>query len=491
MHVTSPPRRFTSLSSLSPLFAALLAASAFACVAPEGDSNDEDGDALDVAPTLDDVSPTAAPPPPGNETTDPCLQPIFTLFPPKPGDVDTSFGCQGVGSYGTANADFTIRAIAVQPDDKIVVVGARYTSLLNNNDLWVSRFTASGALDTTFATGGVFTTDLTAPLGGGESANAVVIAADGGIIVGGNVHREDGELRRGVLIRLTPAGALDTTFGTGGMIMSSAMTSVNALRYQSSDNQIVAAGQHCTAAEVCTAAVGRFAASSGAPVASFSASGVRTTHLGGSSPSNAYGAALYGGRVVIAGQTKGATAGADLGAARFHATGLDTTFGSLGTRTFHDASYERVTAVATVPVGKFLLAGWATLPSGRDEFMLRRLNNSGTTDISFGSSGRVVAPFSGYGASAHGVVEVAASKAVAVGTAKTAGGKNRAAVARFTSTGSLDTTFSGDGQVMLTARNDEANATAVAVQSSGRIVVAGWSMNTSWRRRGFLVRLHQ
>lgn len=481
-----PLRTVPSLRSRSPFLGALLLALApAACAAPASE---------DVDPELlaqldgDDVGAAALPPPElGPTPLDPCI--VFPPFvPPGPGALDTSFGCRGVASHGTADADFTVRGLAVQADDKIVVVGSRYTTLLNNNDLWVARFTAGGALDTTFGTGGHFTTDLTAPLGGGEAAHAVVITPDGGIVVGGYVHREDGELRRGILLRLTPAGALDPTFGTGGMVQSTAITSVNAMRYEA--GELVLAGQRCGGSpEICYASAGRFSATTGAPTTSFSATGVRNSALGGGLPANGLAVTTYAGYVVVAGSSKGSTTGTDSGVTRFDADSVDTSFGNSGSRRYDDDAYESFTGAATVPFGKFLFSGRAGTATGVDKFVLRRLTNTGSSDSTFGTYGRVYVPFDGYSAAAAAVIAVPGSKAVAVGSAKTSTGKSRAAVARLTSSGALDTTFSGDGQVMLTARNDEASATAVAVQSTGHLVVAGWSTNTSWRRRGFVARL--
>jgi uncharacterized delta-60 repeat protein len=53
------------------------------------------------------------------------------------------------------------------------------------------------------------------------------------------------------------------------------------------------------------------------------------------------------------------------------------------------------------------------------------------------------------------------------------------ALARYTSTGSLDTTFSSDGKLTTAIGTSTDNATALAVQSDGKIVVAGFSRNGS------------
>ena len=68
-----------------------------------------------------------------------------------------------------------------------------------------------GALDTTFGTGGIVTT----PIGSGhDNGSSVVIQADGKIVVVGPSH--NGSDYDFAVVRYTRTGALDTTFnGTG------------------------------------------------------------------------------------------------------------------------------------------------------------------------------------------------------------------------------------------------------------------------------------
>lgn len=95
------------------------------------------------------------------------------------GSPDQGFGTQGIAttSFGTTT-DFA-KAVALQADGKIVVVG---NSALVSNDLTVARFTAGGVLDNSFGTGGKVIVDF---FGSSDGAEAIAIQADGKILAAG------------------------------------------------------------------------------------------------------------------------------------------------------------------------------------------------------------------------------------------------------------------------------------------------------------------
>jgi len=74
------------------------------------------------------------------------------------GDLDTTFG-----TNGTVIANITVYAdygngVAIQSDGKIVVTGATYDIADYNYDVFVLRYNTDGTPDTTFGTGGSFST---------------------------------------------------------------------------------------------------------------------------------------------------------------------------------------------------------------------------------------------------------------------------------------------------------------------------------------------
>jgi uncharacterized delta-60 repeat protein len=163
------------------------------------------------------------------------------------GTVDTTFG-----AAGTAATVASASALILQSNGEILV-GGGITSKVNApgvaNDVGfgIVRYTANGSLDKTFGTGGVAVTDFgsTATCTG---AYAVAVQSNGDIVAGGAA----GNTLEGTFInssfglsRYTSTGQLDTTFGTGGITITSVASGeiswVNAMAIQS-DGKIVVAG---------------------------------------------------------------------------------------------------------------------------------------------------------------------------------------------------------------------------------------------------------
>ena len=113
------------------------------------------------------------------------------------------------GGFGGAVSDFSpldIPAdIAVQGDGKIVVVGTVVNGASAQG--FVARFNANGTVDTGFGAGGKFIM----PSGDPSSWNAVALQADGKIVVAGQVGDQF------TVARFTAAGALDSGFGGDGL----------------------------------------------------------------------------------------------------------------------------------------------------------------------------------------------------------------------------------------------------------------------------------
>jgi uncharacterized delta-60 repeat protein len=279
------------------------------------------------------------------------------------------------------------------------------------------------------------------------------------------------------------AGDLDTTFnGTGKVTTAfgSRAAFANAVAIQS-DGKIVAAGEGLFGS---APSVGRFTLarydSDGTLDTAFGSDGTGkvTTAIG--TQSGALSVAIQSnGKIVSAG---GATVnGHDRFAlARYDANGaLDTTFGTHGNGTVTTLLGSNATArgVALQTNGKIVAAGGATV-NGHDRFALARYDADGALDTTFGprGNGKVIAPRIGqYGSYARALAIQSNGKIVAAGYAK----KNdhaHFALVRFDSQGTLDTTFgpNGNGEVF-TQMVGGSFAHAVAIQSDGKIVVAGWA----------------
>jgi uncharacterized delta-60 repeat protein len=139
---------------------------------------------------------------------------------------DVSKGNFTFSSKNKANpsANNEAAAVAIDSSGRIVVVGRASTF----NDIYgesgdaafvVARYTSTGALDTTFNSGGRMPgTVVSFPTNTGwNSLSSVVIQADGKIVVGGTVGCcGNGKF---ALERYNPNGTLDSTFGSGGIVI--------------------------------------------------------------------------------------------------------------------------------------------------------------------------------------------------------------------------------------------------------------------------------
>jgi uncharacterized delta-60 repeat protein len=136
------------------------------------------------------------------------------------GSPDPGFGTAGQVSLlpgGTPAAPLNggdARAVLIQPDQQILVAGAWNAGDETGGQIFVLRLAASGALDPGFGTGGVVL--LTVPGLADPVADGLALQADGSIIVVGGGDAVAG--LAGFALRLTPAGALDASFASAGVL---------------------------------------------------------------------------------------------------------------------------------------------------------------------------------------------------------------------------------------------------------------------------------
>jgi uncharacterized delta-60 repeat protein len=130
------------------------------------------------------------------------------------GVLDSSFGAAGIVTTSVGSSGHGYSDVAIYPNGNTVAAG---TTWVADYDFVVARYLeANGSLDTTFNGTGVVTTDL----GMWEFGNALAVQGDGKIIVAGRSGLT-GPGYHIAVARYTPAGALDSGFGTGGVVTTS------------------------------------------------------------------------------------------------------------------------------------------------------------------------------------------------------------------------------------------------------------------------------
>jgi uncharacterized delta-60 repeat protein len=145
---------------------------------------------------------------------------------------------------------------------------------------------------------------------------------------------------------------------------------------------------------------------------------------------------------------------------------LDATFGSGGKVTTDFFGFnDRGSAVAVQPDGKIVVVGTTNVFAPASAFLVTRYNADGHLDQAFGTAGKATAVDGG---NASALAVQADGKIVVAGSAH-----GDFALARFTTSGALDVSFGAGGQVTTDffGRND--SAAGVEIDGNGRIVVAG------------------
>lgn len=160
----------------------------------------------------------------------------------------------------------------------------------------------------------------------------------------------------------------------------------------------------------------------------------------------------------------------DFAVARYNSDGsLDATFGTGGIATHDfDGFPDRARGVAIQPDGKIVVAGEANVNAAQ-QFGVLRYNSNGTLDTGFGAGGVVTTDFATQNDYAYAVAIQSDGKIVVAGNVAV-GGLFYFGLARYETNGTLDATFGTGGKVFHFANG---YAKAVAIQPDGKIVAGG------------------
>jgi uncharacterized delta-60 repeat protein len=390
----------------------------------------------------------------------------------QPGQLDASFGGDGrVTTDVTAGGDFAAE-VAIQADGKIVVVGGAHWD--RNPRFAVIRYNADGTLDTTFGGDGKVTTNFTRREDG---AWALAIQTDGKIVAAGDTGLRTGNSRFAVA-RYNADGTLDSSFGGDGKVTTEftrADDPAAGMALQA-DGKIVVSGGAAWNTRHANFALVRFD-TDGTLDTTFGGDGkVTTSFTRGRDFANevvvqADGKLVAGGYASYS-RTNGSSRFA---LARYDADGmLDPTFGGDGKVTTNFTRRNDVVLdLALQPDGKIVAAGIAASDGSNSKFGLARYDSDGTLDGSFSADGKVTTDFTlGYD---HGeAVAVQPDGKIVVGGA-TAGLGGRFVVARYDTSGTLDSTFNGGGIAATNFTRHDDFAFGLALQVDGNFVLAGGS----------------
>jgi uncharacterized delta-60 repeat protein len=401
----------------------------------------------------------------GGDGNDVSLTQINDAAPPPalPGNLDPAFGGDGFVS-----PPIEVRAADLQADGKLVVAG-RFHPFPSAAVFGLARFNADGSLDASFGNNGMVTTDFDpVDRGAGNAfgtnfANAVHVLPDGKILAIGYVYLSSNKV---CIARYNTDGSLDTTFGDGGMVLSS--LTVNNTVYdaliQPDGKIVVVGGFDHTGPYPGLSGVGRFNAD-GTPDTTFGTGGLAANDLSPGFETFYAGALQPDGKIVAVG-----TAGYGKVIVRYNADGtLDRTFNRTGILYESFAAEGQVgfgdfREVAVQADGRIVVSGAFADGYNRVYFDLARYNPNGAPDPTFGGTGKVVLDVPGRDSSGNALTLDPLGKIVAAGVVGGVG----SIVTRVEPDGLLETSFGSSGTVVA-ATNDEVQA--VLVDAQGHIIV--------------------
>lgn len=408
----------------------------------------------------------------------------------------TNLAIGASNDYGTA--------IALQSDGKIVLVGRCTNSA--DMDFCVARVSPDGTLDNSFdGPSGVGNGKFLLPIGSGyDAANAVAVQPDGKIVLAGSCS--NGAIQEFCVARLNADGTLDTSFdgpsgnGDGKFLLpiNPSYNTANAIALQP-DGKILLAG-------MCGSLGGpsRFCASrlhvDGTLDVSFDGPGVagngkfELPQIEQFQEAAIAIAVQSDGKILLAGYCYNINAAfaANFCIARLNVDGsFDASFDgpnvtpgngkfSVDVSTNHD----QANAMSLQPDGKILVAGGCSAPSM--SFCLTRLNADGSLDSSFDGpsnvgNGKVILPLGGSGETVYAMTLQPDGKIVLAGECVVTS-QIYFCMARLNADGSLDASFDSagipsNGKFILPLGTGDDNARAVALQTDGKILVAGYCDN--------------
>jgi uncharacterized delta-60 repeat protein len=402
------------------------------------------------------------------------------------GDLDPTFGTGGMVTTDLGRSTDIANAVAVQADGKLVVVGQTYKNNdYTGEDFVVTRYNTDGTLDNTFGSRGKVRTDFP---GLAAVPSSVVIQPDGKIVVAGGAFPLFTFLGNFEVVRYNPNGSLDTSFGSGGIVTTTFPEGSYAFAVAlQPDGKIIAGGTvfvDFNPGDMSDTdfALARYNAD-GSLDTTFGTGGTVSTDFFGNED-DAFSVLIQpDGKIVAVGSANDPASFYDFAAVRYLANGaVDSTFGTGGkvSTDFGDQNFDQARSAALQTDGKIVAAGFAISQNGLTQnFAVARYTSNGVLDTTFSRDGKTQIDFGDCCQSANRVLLQSDGKIITVGYANTEDSDSDFLLARLSPRGSLDTTFGIGGKVRTSFGDLNGGANGAALQSDGKIVAVGFQATFS------------
>lgn len=376
---------------------------------------------------------------------------------------DPDFGVNGVA---TVNLSLQIVGLRVQTDGKIVVAGEQYNS---NRDFALVRFNPDGSIDEDFASMGVMHRDY----GAEDRCSSFLIDSSGRyVLVGTSEVSFPFSSSHLVLARFNENGNPDFSFNSTGAFVDTNYSSGYAVMRQG-DGKLLVAGYRSGNC------VMRFN-DDGTPDTGFGTGGKLNipgaSQLTAFATQFGNGSVLQPDLYLVGG-TGSVNSQPVIIVARFDSDGiLDTSLNGTGVASVNAGASAHLNAMFITGVTfnrRILLAGSVRV-SGLDRFMAAKLTLGGTLDGNFGNGGMTTTTAGPGNNTPYNAILQSGGLLMTGQVNPMNYYDNDFVLVRFnTGTGALDTNFFGTGVLLHNVGNLQATAKAVAVQNDGKMIVAG------------------
>ncbi|MEP6948667.1 MAG: T9SS type A sorting domain-containing protein [Ginsengibacter sp.] len=393
------------------------------------------------------------------------------------GSIDSAYGFDGY----SRPVSFNDVSGVLQPDGKIVLVGSGFN---------IARLKANGLPDSTFGNNGMQTTGF----GGDSHASSVAIQSDGKIVVAGT-EETNGDYYF-VVARYSSDGSPDITFKGRGQVITDFGFKVPpgfgepdsvAIHEQfatsigiQADGKIVVGGYASNGSDF-DFAIARYSIN-GNLDNTFGTNGKQTTKIG-SSDDFGYSLGIQNdGKIVLAGYTSVGTNN-HFAVVRYNMNGNpDSTFNGNGRQTADVGSDIQIGNSAAIQSdGKIVVAGYTMGDTGNNDFAVARFNTNGSPDNTFDNDGILTTDFTSSDDYAGSVAIQSDGKIVVAGYSNIYSPVNveHLAVSRYNQDGSLDNSFADDGKLDEVSKQGYTVFNTAAIQADGKIVAAGLTWDGS------------
>jgi uncharacterized delta-60 repeat protein len=333
-------------------------------------------------------------------------------------------------------------------------------------------FSQSGIPDPSFGIQGIVKTDMGSPFHNNSTGRQVLMRPDGSIYIIFNYPT--------FISKRFPNGSIDSSYGFNGFSRSVSFNDAYATLQP--DGKIVLVGSGFSIARI---------NANGMPDSTFGNNGMQTGFNGDSYASSV---AIQGdGKIVVAG-TDWTNGDSYFALARYNTDGSsDNTFKGRGQVVtdfgFKIPPYEggtdsipiheqSATTIGIETNGKIVVGGYAL--NGNDaDFAIACYNIDGTLDDTFDNDGRQTTKIGSSSDLGYSLAIQSDGKIILAGYTYNEP-DNHFAVVRYNINGSLDSSFNGNGKQTASLGSDVQIGNSVAIQSDGKIVVAGYTLNGSY-----------